>query len=154
MFRLIDFSKVFDSIHRLKIVQILLANSLPKETVTAEMILFKGAKAMIRSLYGNSDFLFYFAICKNLATRYISAISIHNLRTTNVNRSNGFSLKKVRSKDILQKLLLTQTTRVTYCSYNCSIRIFITGFLNIYGNYVTANNSTTNNNVLVGVLVV
>ena len=35
----VDFNKVFDSIHRGKMEQILLANYLPKETVEAIMIL-------------------------------------------------------------------------------------------------------------------
>ena len=34
----INFSKAFDSIHRAKMEQILLANGLPKETITAIMM--------------------------------------------------------------------------------------------------------------------
>ena len=36
--------------------QILLANDLPKETVTATMMLYKNTKAMIRSLDGDTNF--------------------------------------------------------------------------------------------------
>ena len=40
----VDFSKALDSIHRGKIEQILLAYSLPKETVAAIMMLYKNTK--------------------------------------------------------------------------------------------------------------
>ena len=45
----VDFSKSFDSIHRGKIEQILLAYDLPKETVAAVMILYKNTKVKICS---------------------------------------------------------------------------------------------------------
>ena len=45
----VDFSKAIDCKHRGKIMQILLAYGLPKETLTAIMILYKNTKAMIRS---------------------------------------------------------------------------------------------------------
>ena len=37
----LEFTKAFDSIHRGKMEQILLANGLPKETVVAIMILYR-----------------------------------------------------------------------------------------------------------------
>ena len=46
----VDFTKAFDSIHRGKIEQILLAYSLPKETVAAIMILYRNNKVKVRSL--------------------------------------------------------------------------------------------------------
>ena len=42
----VDFTKSFDSIHRGKIEQILLAYGLPKETVEAIMILHRNTKWM------------------------------------------------------------------------------------------------------------
>ena len=51
---LIDFSKVFDSIQSGKMEQILLANSLPKETVAAIMMLYKNRKVKVRSPNGNT----------------------------------------------------------------------------------------------------
>ena len=45
----VDFSKAFDSIHRVKMEQILLADSLPKETVAAMMMLYKNRKIKVRS---------------------------------------------------------------------------------------------------------
>ena len=50
----IDFSKAFDSIHRGKMEQMLLAYSLPKETVTAIMMLYKKTKVKVRSLDGDT----------------------------------------------------------------------------------------------------
>ena len=43
----VDFSKTFDSIPRGKMEQIFLAYGLPKEIVTAIMILYKNSKAMV-----------------------------------------------------------------------------------------------------------
>ena len=52
----VDFSKVFDSIHRGKMNQILLAYSLPKETVTAIMMFYKNTNAKVYSLDCDTDF--------------------------------------------------------------------------------------------------
>ena len=51
----IDFSKAFDSIHRGKIEQIFLVYSLPKETVTAIVILYTNRKVKVRSLEGDTN---------------------------------------------------------------------------------------------------
>ena len=51
-----DFTKAFDSIHRGKMEQILLANGLPKETVAAIMMLYKNTKVKVRSPDGDTDF--------------------------------------------------------------------------------------------------
>ena len=50
------FSKAFDSIDRGKIEQILLAYGLPKETVTAIMMLYKNTKVKLHSPDGDTDF--------------------------------------------------------------------------------------------------
>ena len=52
----VDFSKSFDSIHRGKIEQILLAYGHPKETVAAIIMLYKNTKVKVRSLDGDTDF--------------------------------------------------------------------------------------------------
>ena len=44
-----DFAKVFDSIYRGKMEQILLAYGLPKETVAAITILYRNTKVKVRS---------------------------------------------------------------------------------------------------------
>ena len=52
----VDFFKVFDSIHRGKIEQILLAYGFPKETVKAIMMQYKNTKVNVRSPDGNTDY--------------------------------------------------------------------------------------------------
>ena len=49
----VDFTKAFDSIHRGKMEQILLAYGLPKETVTAIMILYRNTKVKVCSPDGD-----------------------------------------------------------------------------------------------------
>ena len=45
----VDFTKAFNSIHRGKMEQILLANGIPKETVAAITILYRNTKVKVRS---------------------------------------------------------------------------------------------------------
>ena len=45
----VDFSEVFDSIHREKMGQIMRAYDLPKETVAAIMMIYKNTKVNVRS---------------------------------------------------------------------------------------------------------
>ena len=45
----VDFSKAFDSVYREKMEKILLAYVIPKEIVTAIMILYRNTKSMVRS---------------------------------------------------------------------------------------------------------
>ena len=52
----VNFSKIFDSIHRRKTEQILIDYSLPKETVTALMMLYKNTKVKVRSSDGDTDY--------------------------------------------------------------------------------------------------
>ena len=49
---LVDFTKAFDSIHR----RILLTYGLPKETITAIMILYRNTKGKARSPDGDTDY--------------------------------------------------------------------------------------------------
>ena len=51
----VDFFKSFDSIHREKMEQILLAYGLPKETVIAIMMLYKNTKVKVCSPDGDTD---------------------------------------------------------------------------------------------------
>ena len=55
----VDFTKAFDSIHRGKMKQILLAYGIPKETVAAIMIIYRKTKVNVRSPEGDTD---YFSI--------------------------------------------------------------------------------------------
>ena len=52
----VDFSKTFDSIHRGKMEQILLAYDLPKETVATIMMLYKNTTVKVRSPDGDTDY--------------------------------------------------------------------------------------------------
>ena len=52
----IDFSKAFDSIHRGKMKEILLAYDIPEETVNAIMMLYRNTRSMVRSPDGDTDF--------------------------------------------------------------------------------------------------
>ena len=52
----VDFTKAFDSIHRGKKEQILLAYGLPKETVAAIMILYRNTKVKVRSPDGDTEY--------------------------------------------------------------------------------------------------
>ena len=53
---LVDYSEAFDSIHRGKTEQILLAYGLPKETVTAKRMLDRNTKVKVRSPNGDTDY--------------------------------------------------------------------------------------------------
>ena len=50
----VDFTKAFDSIHRGKMEQILLAYGIPKETVAAITILYRNTKVKVRSPDGDT----------------------------------------------------------------------------------------------------
>ena len=52
----VNFTKAFDSIHRGKMEQILLAYSLPKETVAVIMMLYKNTNVKVRFLDGDTDY--------------------------------------------------------------------------------------------------
>ena len=52
----VDFPKMFNFLHRVKIEQILPAYNLSNETATAITIFCKNRKAMVRLPGGNSDF--------------------------------------------------------------------------------------------------
>ena len=83
---LVDFCKTFDSIHKRNMKQILLAYGPHKEIVTAIKMLYKNAKAMVRSPGGDTDLF-----AGVLQGKYISTIFIYTLRrlcTLNIYRSN------------------------------------------------------------------
>ena len=66
----VDFTKAFDSIHRGKMEQILLAYGLPKETVAAITILYKNTKVKVRSPDGDTE---YFDIVAGVLQRDMQA---------------------------------------------------------------------------------
>ena len=98
----VDFTKAFDSIHRGKMEQILLAYGLPKETVAAITILYWNTKVKIRSpdwdteyfdnvagvLQGDTLAPYFFIICLD----YVLRTSIDKIK------EKGFELTKKRSR--------------------------------------------------------
>ena len=98
----VDFTKAFDSIHRGKIEQILLAYGLPKETVTAIMILYRYTKVKVRSPDGDTD---YFDIVAEVLqgdtlASYLFIICLDYVLRTSIDKikENGFELTKKRSR--------------------------------------------------------
>ena len=95
----VDFSKAFDSIHRGKMEQILLAYGLPKETVAAIMMLYKNTKVNVNSLAGHTD---YFDVKVGVLqgdtlAPYLFIICLHYVLRTSIDKMKDNSFKK-RSK--------------------------------------------------------
>ena len=98
----VDFTKAFDSIHRGKMEQILLAYSLPKETVAAIMILYRNTKVKVRSPEWDTE---YFDIVAGVLqgdtlAPYLFIICLDYVLRTSIDkiRENGFELTKKGSK--------------------------------------------------------
>ena len=98
----VDFYKAFDSIHRGKMGQILLAYGLPKETVAAIMIFYGNAKVKVHSSEGDTD---YFDIVAGVLqgdtlAPYLFIICVDYVLRTSINKmkENGFKLTKERSR--------------------------------------------------------
>ena len=81
----VKFSKAFDTIHRGKMEQILLAYGLPKETVAAIMMLYRNMKVKVCSPDGDTD---YFDI----------VVGVLLGDTIDKVKDNGFKLTKERSR--------------------------------------------------------
>ena len=98
----VDFTKAFDSIHRGKMEQILLAYGLPKENVAAITILYKNTKVKICSPDGDTE---YFDIVAGVLqgdtlAPYVFIICLDFTLRTSIDkiRENGFELTKKRSR--------------------------------------------------------
>ena len=98
----VDFSMAFDSIHRGKMEQILLAYGLPKEIVATIMILYKNTKAMVCSSDWDTD---YFDIVAGVLQRdtlapYLFIICLDYVLITSIDlmKETGFMLAKERSR--------------------------------------------------------
>ena len=97
----VDFTKAFDSIHRGKMEQILLAYGIPKETVAAIMILYRNTKVKIQSPDGDTE---YFDIVAGVLqgdtlAPYLFIICLDYVLRTSIDKikENGFELTKKRS---------------------------------------------------------
>ena len=98
----VDFTKAFDSIHRGKMEQILLAYGLPKETVAAITILYRKTKVKVRSPDGDTE---YFDIVAgvpqgDMLAPYLFIICLDYVLRTLIDkiREKGFKLTKKRSR--------------------------------------------------------
>ena len=98
----VDFFKVFDSIHRGKMEQILVAYDLFKEIVTAIMILNQNTKVKVHSLDGGTDFFDIVAVVLQGDTLapYLFIIRLDYILQLLIDlmKENGFTLKKTRSR--------------------------------------------------------
>ena len=98
----VDFTKAFDSIHRGKMEQILLAYGIPKETVAAITILYRNTKVKVWSSDGDTE---YFDIVARVLqgdtlAPYLFIICLDYVLRTSIDkiRENGFELMKKRSR--------------------------------------------------------
>ena len=110
----VDFTKAFDSIHRGKMEQILLAYGLPKENVATIMILYRNTKVKVRSPDGDTN---YFDILTRVLqgdtlAPYLFIINLDYVLWTSIDKikENGFELTKKRSRRYPAKQLPTLTT--------------------------------------------
>ena len=113
----VDFTKAFDSIHRGKMEQILLAYGLPKETVAAITIFYRNTKVKVRSPDGDTE---YFDIIAGVLqgdrlVPYLFIIWLDYVLRTSIDkiRENGFELTKKEAEGTPQKQLPTPTTPMT-----------------------------------------
>ena len=98
----VDFTKAFDSIHRWKMEQILLAYGIPKETVAAITILYRNTKVKVWSPDGDTK---YFDIVAGVLqgdtlAPYLFIICLDYVLRTSIDkiRENGFELTKKSSR--------------------------------------------------------
>ena len=98
----VDFTMAFDSIHRGKMEQILLAHGVPKETVAAIRILYRNTKVKVCSLDGDTE---YFDIVAGVLqgdtlAPYLFIICLDYVLRTSIDKieENGFELTKKRSR--------------------------------------------------------
>ena len=98
----VDFTKAFDSIHRGKMEQILLAYGLPKETVAAIMMLYRNTKVKVRSPDGDTDYFDIVAgvLQRDILSPYIFIICLEYVLRKSIDKikENGFKLTKERSR--------------------------------------------------------
>ena len=98
----VDFSKAFDSILRGKVKQIFLAYGLPKETVTAVIIIDKNTKVKVRSPDGDIDFFDIVAgvLQGDTLAPYLFIIYLDYVLWMSIDlmKENGFTLKKIKKQ--------------------------------------------------------
>ena len=90
----VDFTNAFDSIHRGKMEQILLAYSLPKETIAAIMILYRNTKVKVRPPDRDTEYFDLVAgvLQEDMLAPYLFIICLDYVLRTSIDkiRENGF----------------------------------------------------------------
>ena len=98
----VDFTKAFDSIHKGKMEQILLAYGLPKETVAVITIPYRNTKVKVRSPDGDREYFDMVAgeLQGDTLAPYLFIICIDYVLRTSIDkiRENSFELTKKRSR--------------------------------------------------------
>ena len=98
----VNFTKAFDSIHRGKMEQILLAYGPPKETIAAIMMLYKNTKVKVHSLDRDTDYFDILAgvLQGDTLAPYLFIICLDYVLWTSIDfmKENGFKLTKERSR--------------------------------------------------------
>ena len=98
----VDFTKAFDSIHRGKMVQILQAYGLSKETVAAITIPYRNTKVKVRSPDGDTEYfdIVAGALQEDTLAPYLFIIFLDYMLRTLIDkiRENGFELTKKRGR--------------------------------------------------------
>ena len=98
----VNFSKAFDSIYRGKMEQIFLAYGLPKETVTAIMMLYRNMVVKVYSPDGDIDFFDIVAgvLLGDTLAPYLFIICLDYVLRTSIGlmKENGFKMAKERSR--------------------------------------------------------
>ena len=98
----VDFTKAFNSIHRGKMEQILLAYGLPKETVAAITILYRNIKVKVCSPDGDTEYFNILAgvLLGDMLAPFLFIICLDYVLRTSIDKiwENGFELTKKRSR--------------------------------------------------------
>ena len=116
----VNFAKAFDSIHRGKMEQILLAYGLPKETVAAITILYRNTKVKVRSPDGDTEYFeivagvlqgdtlapYLFIICLD----YVLRTSIDKIRELTKKSSRRYPAKTITDADYADDIAILANT--------------------------------------------
>ena len=96
----VDFSKAFDSIHRGKMEQILLAYGIPKEKVDAIMMLYKNTRAKVRSPDGDTDFFDILAgvLQGDTLAPFLFVVCLDDVLRTSVDKISNFGLTLTKAR--------------------------------------------------------
>ena len=114
----VDFSKVFDSVYKEKIKQILQAYGFSKETVTVIIMLYKDIEAMVHLPDGDTDYFDIFAgiLQEDTLAHFLWIICLDYVLQAliDLRKINGLTLKIQEADYSQRKLILMQTTWMIY----------------------------------------